>query len=216
MTTALGRKTVIVAAVSIVLLGSPLTRPANALASGSHDEPKRAKSVKAALITAYEPCTLPNTVTQGSSLTIPACSPPARSDPECGFQGAFFTAGYAKASGVTTPIGDFRLSYVAKNLNPGCEGRKLCAVAEVRVTTDQCQMKPCTFDLPQWFVDSVTGCCIVAGGQCRVSTSINSEMLGTLTPGGKTGIEILGCGLKRLDGPNPPSGLTFSCGVLAP
>jgi len=216
MTTALCRKTVIVAAVSIVLLGSPLTRPANALASGSHDEPKRAKSVKAALITAYEPCTLPNTVTQGSSLTIPACSPPARSDPECGFQGAFFTAGYAKASGVTTPIGDFRLSYVAKNLNPGCEGRKSCAVAEVRVTTDQCQMKPCTFDLPQWFVDSVTGCCIVAGGQCRVSTSINSEMLGTLTPGGKTGIEILGCGLKRLDGPNPPSGLTFSCGVLAP
>ena len=216
MTTALCRKTVIVAAVSIVLLGSPLTRPANALASGSHDEPKRAKSVKAALITAYEPCTLPNTVTQGSSLTIPACSPPARSDPECGFQGPFFTAGYAKASGVTTPIGDFRLSYVAKNLNPGCEGRKLCAVAEVRVTTDQCQMKPCTFDLPQWFVDSVTGCCIVAGGQCRVSTSINSEMLGTLTPGGKTGIEILGCGLKRLDGPNPPSGLTFSCGVLAP
>ena len=162
MTTALGRKTVIVAAVSIVLLGSPLTRPANALASGSHDEPKRAKSVKAALITAYEPCTLPNTVTQGSSLTIPACSPPARSDPECGFQGAFFTAGYAKASGVTTPIGDFRLSYVAKNLNPGCEGRKSCAVAEVRVTTDQCQMKPCTFDLPQWYVDSVTGCCIVA------------------------------------------------------
>ena len=148
MTTALGRKTVIVAAVSIVLLGSPLTRPATALSSGSHDEPKRAKSVKAALITAYEPCTSPNTVTQGSSLPIPACSPPERSDPECGFQGPFFTAGYAKASGVTTPIGDFRLSYVAKNLNPGCEGRKLCAVAEVRVTTDQCQMKPCTFDLP--------------------------------------------------------------------
>ena len=216
MTTALGRKTVIVAAVSIVLLGNPLTRPANALSSGSHDEPKRAKSVKAALITAYEPCTSPNTVTQGSALPIPACSPPARSDPECGFQGAFFTAGYAKASGVTTPIGDFRLSYVAKNLNPGCEGRKLCAVAEVRVTTDQCQMKPCTFDLPQWFVPSVTGCCIVAGGQCRVTTSINSEMLGTLVPGGKTGIEILGCGLKRLDGPTPPSGLTFSCGVLAP
>ena len=216
MTTALCRKTVIVAAVSIVLLGNPLTRPANALSSGSHDEPKRAKSVKAALITAYEPCTSPNTVTQGSSLPIPACSPPERSDPECGFQGPFFTAGYAKASGVTTPIGDFRLSYVAKNLNPGCEGRKSCAVAEVRVTTDQCQMKPCTFDLPQWFVDSVTGCCIVAGGQCRVTTSINSEMLGTLIPGGKTGIEILGCGLKRLDGPTPPSGLTFSCGVLAP
>lgn len=221
MTTNLGSKTVRVAAVAIVLLGSPLTRSANAAQAGSHDEPKRAKSVKAALITAYEPCTSPNTETIGSALSIPACSPPVRSDPVCGFQGPFFTAGYAKASGVTTPIGDFRLSYVAKNLNPGCEGRKLCAVAEVRVTTDQCQMKPCTFDLPQWFVDSVTGCCIVTGGQCRVSTSINSEMLGTLIQGGKTGIEILGCGLKRLDkaadDPNPlPSGLSFSCGVLAP
>jgi len=41
-------------------------------------------------------------------------------------------------------------------------------------------------------------------------------MLGTLLQGEKTGIEILGCGLKRLDGPNPPSGPTFSCGVLAP
>jgi hypothetical protein len=77
-------------------------------------------------------------------------------------------------------------------------------------------MAPCTFDLPQWYVDSVTGCCVVASGECRVSTSINSEMLGTLLQGQKTGIEILGCGLKRLDGPNPPSGLTFSCGVLAP
>src|SRR5262245_5278912 len=198
-------------ALAAALGATLLAAPARA-----HDEPKRAKSVKAALITAYEPCTNPNTVTQGSALSIPACSPPVRSDPECGFQGPFFKAGYAKASGATTPIGDFRLSYVAKSLNPGCEGQRLCAVAQVRVTTDRCQQAPCTFDLPQWYVDSVTGCCTVTGGECRVSTSINSEMLGTLAPGEKTGIEILGCGLKRITGANTPAGLTFSCGVLAP
>lgn len=188
---------------------------AAALPASGHDEPKRAKSVKAALVTAYEPCTNPNTVIDGPA-GFPACSPPVRSDPECGFQGPFFKAGYAKASGVTTPLGDFRLSYVAKGLNPGCEGQRLCAVAQARVTTDRCVQKPCTFDLPQWYVDSVTGCCIVTGGECRVSTSINSEMLGTLAPGEKTGIEILGCGLKRITGSNLPAGLTFSCGVLAP
>lgn len=192
--------------------GLALLAPATASA---HDEPRRAKSVKAALITAYEPCTNPNTVTAGAS-SFPACSPPVRSDPLCGFQGPFFKAGYAKANGVTTSMGDFRLSYVAKSLNPGCEGQRLCAVAQVRVTTDRCVEKPCTLDLPQWYVDSVTGCCTVLGGACRVSTSINNEMLGTLAPGEKTGIEILGCGLKRISGPNPPSGLTFSCGVLAP
>jgi hypothetical protein len=181
----------------------------------AHDEPRRAKSVKAALVTAYEPCTNPNTVVDGPA-AFPACSPPTRGDGVCGFQGAFFKAGYAKASGATTPTGDFRLSYVAKGLNAGCEGRRLCAVAQVRVTTDRCVQKPCTFDLPQWYVNSLTGCCTVQSGQCRVGTSINSEMLGTLRQGEKTGIEIVGCGLKRVDGPNLPAGLTFSCGVLAP
>ena len=186
-----------------------------ATAASAHDEPRRAKSVRAALVTAYESCTNPNTTTDGPS-AFPACSPPVRSDTECGFQGPFFKSGYAKASGMTTTIGDFRLGYVAKGLNPGCEGRRLCAVAQVRVTTDRCVQKPCTFDLPQWYVDSVTGCCTVAGGECRVATSINSEMIGTLAQGEKTGIEIVGCGLKRIDGPNLPTGLTFSCGVLAP
>ncbi len=213
MTTVVCRRTIVAGALAIALLVCPLLARR---AGAQHDEPKRAKSVKAALITAYDPCTSPNTTTQGSTIAIPACSPPVRSDSECGFQGPFFKSGYAKASGVTTPVGDFRLSFVAKNLNPGCEGRKLCALAAVRVTTDRCELKPCTFDLPQWYVDSVTGCCVVAGGECRVSTSINSEMLGTLLQGEKTGIEILGCGLKRIDGPNTPSGLTFSCGVLAP
>ena len=186
-----------------------------ATAASAHDEPRRARAVKAALVTTYAPCTNPNTTTEGSS-AFPACSPPVRSDAECGFQGPFFKAGYARASGITTPVGDFRLTYVAKNLNPGCEGRRLCAVAQVRVTTDRCVQKPCTFDLPQWYVDSVTGCCTVTGAECRVTTSINSEMIGTLAQGEKTGIEIVGCGLKRIDGPNPPAGLTFSCGVLAP
>lgn len=183
--------------------------------SHAHDEPKRAKSVKAPLVTAYEPCTSPNTLT-GGDIPLPACAPPVRSDPECGFQGPFFKAGYGKAAATTKSLGDLRMSFVATGLAPGCEGRKLCAAASIRMTTDRCQIHPCTVDIPDLFVTSATGCCTVTGGICRVKTSINSELLGTLQPGEKTGIEILGCGLKRVDGPNPPGRLTFSCGVLAP
>jgi hypothetical protein len=180
-----------------------------------HDEPRRAKTIKAPLVTAYKACTSPNTMTAGP-IPVPACSPPAREDDICGFQGPFFKSGYGKASGITTPIGDFKLSFTAKGLNPGCEGRKLCAVASVRITTERCLAGSCTFDLPTWLSDTITGCCIVESGTCRVNTSINSEMLGVLEQGEKTGIQILGCGLKRMDGPSLPTGLTFGCGVLAP
>jgi hypothetical protein len=183
--------------------------------AGAHDEPRRAKTIKAPLVTAYKPCTSPNTMTAGP-IPVPACSPPVRSDTECGFQGPFFRAGYGKAAGVTTPLGDFKLSFTAKNLGPGCEGRTLCAVASVRLTTERCLQSPCTIDIPQWLSNTITGCCVVNGGACRVSTSINSEMLGVLQQGEKTGIEIRGCGLKRVDGPNVPSDFTFTCGVLAP
>lgn len=181
----------------------------------AHDEPRRAKTIKAPLVTAYQACTAPNTVTSGPT-PVPACSPPVRNDEVCGFQGPFFRAGYGKAAGVTTPLGDLTLNFTAKNLSPGCEGRKLCAVASVRLTTERCVQSPCTVDIPQWLSDTITGCCVVTAGTCRVSTSINREMLGVLEQGEKTGIEISGCGLKRVDGPNPPSSYTFTCGVLAP
>jgi hypothetical protein len=34
--------------------------------------------------------------------------------------------------------------------------------------------------------------------------------------GQRAGIELLGCGLRRRDGPTPLTGLTFGCGMLAP
>lgn len=184
--------------------------------AAAHDEPRRGKAIKAPLVTAYEACTSPNTVTAGP-VPVPACAPPTRSDALCGFQGPFFRAGYGKAAGITTPLGDLLFNFTAKNLAPGCEGRKLCATASVRLTTERCQGgQSCTVDIPNWLSDTITGCCVVTGGTCRVRTSINREMLGTLQQGEKTGIEIRGCGLKRIDGPNPPSGYTFTCGVLAP
>jgi len=194
----------------VALVVAATVRPAAA-----HDEPRRAKTIRAPLITAYLACTNPNTVTAGS-IPIPACSPPERSDSECGFEGPFFKAGYGKAAGTTTPIGDFKLSFVAHNLGPGCEGRKLCSVASLRITTQRCLASPCSFDLPNFLNDSVTSCCVVTGGTCVVSTTFNSEFLGALKQGEKTGIEITGCGLKRVDGPNLPTGYTFTCGVLAP
>jgi len=192
-----------------------LAHAMSASIAGAHDEPKRARLIRAPLVTAYEPCTAPNTFT-GGDIPIPACAPPKRSDTECGFQGPYFKAGYGKATAATKTLGDLRLSFVAEALGPGCEGRRLCAFASIRMTTDRCLVHPCTVDLPNLYVDSPTGCCTVERGACRVSTSINSELLGLLQPGEKTGIEINGCGLKRTDGPNLPAGLTFSCGVLAP
>ena len=61
-----------------------------AVAWATHDEPGKGGSAKAALVTAYEPCTAPNTTTSGLA-PFAACSPPVRSDPECGFNSAVGT-----------------------------------------------------------------------------------------------------------------------------
>ena len=71
-------------------------------ALATHDEPKRAKAIKAPLVTVYQPCTVPNTQTLGFP-SLPACSPPVRMDPVCGFtDAATQQSGYGKAS-ATSP-----------------------------------------------------------------------------------------------------------------
>ena len=63
---------------------------------------------------------------------------------------------------------------------------------------------------------SDTACCTVANGNCKLKTSINTEVFDALRLGERAGIELLGCGLRRRDGPTPPTDLTFVCGMLAP
>lgn len=186
-----------------------------AAAWATHDEPGKGRAAKAALVTAYQACTSPNTTTSGL-LPFPACNPPVRSDPLCGFdyQTVSSSSGRVKAR---TRNFDVDLTMTAKGLSVGCEGLTLCGVASVRVTTDRCLETPCTvMDMIDILGTQPTACCIVEKGMCTVRTTINNEIFDALRYGERAGIEVLGCGLRRINGPNPPTAHTFSCGLLAP
>ena len=196
------------ASATILLSCLAAVRPAGA----THDEPAKAKAMKVPLVTAYAPCTAPNTLTDGPIPAL-ACAPPVRSDALCGFE----NRGVGKALGVARANGDVRLVFTLQGLGPGCDGRRLCATADVRSTTDRCQGFPCpAVDLVNVTTVSDSNCCTVVGGSCKIRTTVNSEVIGTLEPGETAGLEVLGCGLTRIDGPNLPTGRTFSCGLLAP
>ena len=178
----------------------------------AHNEPEKAKSLKNSLITAYEECTGPNDSTVATPL--PACHPSVRSDATCGFS--------TKSSGTlalqaNAKDGSLKINAKAKGLDPGCEGALLCPVATIRSTTDDCKSSDpagCTtadtaFDIG---VFGTQNCGTVSGGQVKIKTTVT----GSITPGKNTGVEIIGCGLKRDSGSNQPTGLTFSCGFLVP
>jgi len=184
-------------------------------AGATHDEPGKGKSARASLVTAYEPCTSPNTTTSGLT-PWPACSPPVRSDPVCGFGNLPVTIANGRAKAKTRPF-DVEFAFAAKGLPLSCEGLTLCGVVSIRVSTDRCVDSPCTLqDLINVTGTEATSCCVVQRGVCSVRSSINREIFDALRAGERAGIQILGCGLKRIDGPNPPAGNTFECGILAP
>jgi hypothetical protein len=199
---------------SVALAVAGLIVSGGRLAWATHDEPGRGKAVRISMVTAYEPCTNPNTSTQGG-LPTPSCSPPVRSDPVCGFGALDGMVGMAKAK-AQVHDGDIQLAVVASGLGNGCEGHNLCGVIKVRVTTDRCLVSPCTTKDIELTNVSDTACCTVANGNCKLKTSINTEVFDALRLGQRAGIELLGCGLRRRDGPTPPTDLTFVCGMLAP
>ncbi len=181
-----------------------------------HDEPGAGRSFKSPLVTAYRQCTTPNIVTSGP-VPMPACSPPVRMDPICGF-GPPGTRGQGKVKG-TARAGDIEISMITSGLE-GCNGYTLCGVVSVRITTQACGgSEPCTV---QDLVNitgpvAATACCTVTNGNCKVKTSVNNQNFGLVQPGQRAGIEIMGCGLRRVDGPTPPSAsdVTFKCGTLS-
>ena len=182
----------------------------------THDEPGRGRAVRGSLVTAYDPCTAPNTNTLGG-FSVPACAPAVRSDPICGFGALDGMLGSGKAKGVVGD-GDVGLSAVLSGLGLGCEGTRLCGVIRVRVTTDRCAAGSCTTVDLVLTNESSTACCVVANGRCRVKTTVNTEIFDAIRPGQRAGIEVLGCGLRRVDGPTPPAidQVSFVCGTLAP
>ncbi len=180
-----------------------------------HDEPKRAKTIKTPLVTAYRPCTAPNTHTIGVP-SFEACVPALRVDDLCGFTDEVYLSGQGKAAGQAKPNGDFQVTVVARGLNPGCEGRTMCATVKVRATTHRCSEGACTTKDIELIGASPSACCKVMSGNCSVQTTINSEIVGTLAPGDRTGVEIYGIGLRRTDGQDLPATSTFVSGVLTP
>lgn len=180
-----------------------------------HDEPRRAKSLKAPLVTAYQACTAPTTQTLGFP-ALPACYPAKRVDDLCGFASGSLVSGYGKASVKALPNGDFRVGITAKGLNAGCEGQTLCGVVRVRATTHRCAEGPCTVADLDFSGSSPTACCTVVSGVCVVTTTINSEVLGTLVVGDRTAFEVQGFGLRRVTSPPLPAGNSFTSGGLTP
>ena len=197
----------------LLVAGTVLSGSAH-LARATHDEPGRGKAVRISMVTSYEPCTNPNTITEGG-LPTPSCSPPVRSDPVCGFGALDGMVGMAKGK-AQVHDGDVELSVTASGLGNGCEGNKLCGVVRVRVTTHRCPLSPCTTTDLELTNVSDTACCTVTNGNCKLKTTINTEVFDALRLGQRAGIELLGCGLRRRDGSTPPTGLTFACGMLAP
>jgi hypothetical protein len=187
----------------------------------THDEPGRGRSVKSPLVTSYKPCTAPNTLTRGAN-PVPACTPPEQYDTVCSFDLPNARNGSGKVSAVSLENGDIQLKVVARGLGIGCEGRRLCGTLSFRGTTDRCQDgESCTvIDLIDYVADTPTGCCVVQGGFCRLKTTVNAIRFDTVRAGDRAGVEVFGCGLKRMDGANPPSpdpptGPSFRCGPLA-
>jgi hypothetical protein len=198
--------------VAIALAGVLASSPVRA----THDEPGRGKALKTTLVTAYDACTSPNTTTSGG-LPQPACSPPVRSDSVCGFGALYGRYGMAKAKGIARD-GDIELSVTASGLGNGCEGQTLCGVVIVRVTTDRCAngMSPCTTSDIELTNTSETACCRVFNGNCKLKTTINTEVFDAIRAGERAGVQVLGCGLRRISGTSLPTGLTLTCGMLAP
>jgi hypothetical protein len=189
-------------------------------AAAFHDVPRRARSLRSSLVSTFAPCTSPNTQTLGYP-GLPACYPAVREDVECGFyNGPIPFAGNGKVTAKARTNGDFKVDIEATNLNGGCEGEELCGVIVVRATTHRCPpaMRPCTTQDIEFTGMSPTACCRVARGKCRITTTINSEVLGTLVPGDRTGIEVFAAGLRRTTGPNlpGPGRWTFRSGALTP
>jgi hypothetical protein len=134
-------------------------------ALATHSQPDRAEVLAGRLVTAYERCTAPNAMTDGS---VPACVPPVRSDPLCGFgergRGKF----KVKVHRASPTTGEFiTFKAVITGLDPQCQGEELSFDVQVsRSTGHNCQGAACTVvDFPA--AATMATCIVDARGRCR-------------------------------------------------
>lgn len=137
----------ILAAAAIGLLAST--------ALATHNQPFKGKSFKVNLMTAYEPCAAPDTVTDDA---VSACSVPVRSDPTCGYGG-----GQGRIQLKMLTVGKVAFKVKLTTLEAGCEGQVLHFVTTLRRTGHHCGGTACTV------VDATDfefASCVVQGATC--------------------------------------------------
>lgn len=154
----------------LIAMGSP--------AVADHVQPAKAQVFKGTLVTAYAPCTSPNTATTPTEvvgLSWPACTPAVRENPTCGFgpdgsgQVEFRTSG--DKIGVKIKV---------RGLDAGCEGTVIAAGFSFDVTGDLCDGVTCTSP----FSTAWAGCTVI-GGRCSTG---NTSRFFFLRSGGRSGM----------------------------
>ena len=205
------------------------------VASATHNEPLQAKLMKGEFVKAYVPCNNASCTAAGvpyscctgtgagscnagnatTSNLFPACTPAIESEPKCywgtGGKGKFLAksnpAGADKLIG-TSDDGDIDLQVTLVGLGAGCEGQLLDLRASVRATADDCGGAACTVvNLNDFLL--VSGV-VVVGGKVKIKTTVNSQLPGTILPGKKLGICIVGVNIFK--GTKP----VFWGGILVP
>jgi len=184
------------------------------VASATHNVPKQAKQLKGELVKAYNQCTTgaANTTTSNA---FPACTGAIQSDPGCQFTTkgkGKFKAAYSKngADGLpsTADDGDIALQVVIGGLGPNCSGKSLLITSTVRAVSDDCGGNTCTVvDLTDF---PLTSCTVDSVGNCKLKTTVNAVLPGTLLNGKRTAIEIHR--ISMFDG----TARLFDAGILVP
>ena len=161
-------------------------------AAPQHNVPKDAKQVKGEFVKSFKQCTSPS---QTTSNGFPACTNPQEGDPKCTFSSKgkgkylakYDALGVDKTAG-TSDDGDVDIQATIIGL-VGCSGQVLTITASVRATTDDCAGSACTvIDLPNF---TIAPCTVDSVGNCKIKTTVNSQLPGTLLNGKNTSIEIL-------------------------
>ena len=135
-----------------------------ALSSTAHAQfntPFKGKQFKGNLMTAYLPCTTPDTTTDDA---IPACTTPVRSTPSCGWGG-----GQGKIQLKMQTVGNVDTRIKLTSLDAACEGLTLTVQAMVRRTGHWCSGNVCqTVDTP-----AALGTCAVQHQTCKINGQLN-------------------------------------------
>ena len=178
----------------VILMGAAIAFAWTAgVAQATHNVPKDAKQMKGEFVKSFKQCTAPNTTTSNG---FPACTGVVENDPKCQwttkgkgkFLAKYDATGFDKLAG-TSDDGDLDVQVTLSGLNLVCSNQVLVVTATVRATSDDCAGASCTvIDLPNF---PISGCTVDTKGNCKIKTTVNASLPGTLINGKQTSIEIL-------------------------